>query len=60
MLILQQEFCAKLTDYWLDRDKELVFIDEASCSSWTKAGKVWMEADHPFYLSLAPKRGDGV
>ena len=60
MLKLQEQFCLELWDYWQDPEVELVFIDEASCSSWTKCGRCWIDSSKPFYLKLAPNRGKSV
>ena len=56
MLKLQEELVAKLDRYWED-GKEIVFIDECTAHAWTKAGRVWMEATRPFFISLAHTKG---
>ena len=60
MLELQQEFCAKLIEYWKEPLNELVFIDECSCHEWQKTGKAWVNKHNPFHVALAPTRGKSV
>ena len=59
LLPLQEELVGRLDRYWT-QGKEIIFIDECSCDSWLKSGRVWMEAKRPFFASLTHKRGKGV
>ena len=58
MLNLQEDFSLKANRLWHRR--EIIFIDECSCSAWTKPGKTWIDTLQPFHLRLCPNRGSSV